>query len=596
MEGICGKGGARMIVLIKRILLVSGKYKGRIQLAFVFSFLKSFLAKAPIGLAFFLFAAFLDERADEKLCLWIGIGMGVSVILQIICQHIADRLQSAAGFMVFAEKRMELGAHLRKMPMGYFTEGNIGKISSVLSTDMVFIEENCMTALADMMSYIFAEAIMLVFMLVFNIWLGLVAVIIVGIVILIARGMRSEALLDSVARQEQSENLTEAVLDFTEGIGIIKTYNLLGEKSEELTENFKKSCDTNIHFEESHSPWQRRLNLIYGLGVAVIITLAIFLQLKGLLDVSFLIGIMLFVFDLFGPLKALYGQSTRLTVMNSCMDRIEEVFAESELPDMGQVRIPEYSDMPEIEFQNVSFAYGEKEVLHNVSFQLNRNEMAALVGPSGGGKSTIANLLARFWDVKSGKILVRGVDIRDIPLSELMNHISMVFQRVYLFQDTIYNNISMGRPDATKEEVIEAAKKARCYDFIMELPDGFDTMVGEGGESLSGGEKQRISIARCILKDAPIVILDEATASIDADNERYIQEAISELCKGKTLLVIAHRLNTIREANQILVISNGMIEARGTHEQLIKKEGTYKRFVQGREKAVSWKMVSCFNN
>lgn len=577
-----------MITLMKRILAVSEKYKKRIQWAFLFSFLKSLMAKAPIGLAFFAFAAFLDGKADGALCLKIGIAMVISLILQIICQHAADRLQSAAGFMVFAQKRMELGAHLRKMPMGYFTEGNIGKISSVLSTDMVFIEENCMTALADMMSYIFAEGIMIVFMLVFNVWLGLAAILLAGIVVLIAKYMRKEALEDSVLRQEQSENLTEAVLDFAEGIGIIKTYNLLGEKSKELSENFQKSCETNIQFEESHSPWQRRLNLVYGLGAAVIIALAMFLELKGMLEVPLLIGMMLFVFDLFGPLKALYGQSTRLTVMNSCMNRIEEVFAECELSDEGKKHIPAESAAPEIEFRNVSFAYGEKEVLRDISFILNQNEMAALVGPPGGGKSTIANLLARFWDVKSGQVLIRGVDIRDVPLSELMNHISMVFQRVYLFQDTIYNNISMGRPDATKEEVIEAAKKARCYDFIMELPDGFDTMVGEGGESLSGGEKQRISIARCILKDAPIVILDEATASVDADNESYIQQAISELCQGKTLLVIAHRLNTIRNADKIMVVAEGKIAQSGTHEVLMEQEGIYRNFVTVRENSRGW--------
>lgn len=577
-----------MIALMKRILSVSGEYRKRIQWAFLFSFLKSLLAKAPICLAFLTFDAFLKGTADKSWCLRLGIAMVCSVFLQIICQHTADRLQSAAGFMVFAQKRMELGAHLRKMPMGYFTEGNIGKISSVLSTDMVFIEENCMTALADMMSYIFAEGIMLAFLLIFNVWLGLTAALIVCIVLLIAKYMKREALEDSVARQEQSENLTEAVLDFTEGIGIIKTYNLLGEKSRELSNNFRKSCETNIDFEEHHSPWQRRLNLVYGLGAAAIIAIAMFLQAKEMLEVSLLMGIMLFVFDLFGPLKALYGQSTRLTVMNSCMDRIEEVFAECELPDCGNEHIPEAGEEAEIEFQNVCFAYGEKEVLHNISFALDRNKMAALVGPSGGGKSTVANLLARFWDVKSGQIRIRGVDIRKIPLSELMNNISMVFQRVYLFQDTIYNNISMGRPDATREEVVEAAKKARCYDFIMNLPNGFDTMVGEGGESLSGGEKQRISIARCILKDAPIVILDEATASVDADNESYIQQAISELCQGKTLLVIAHRLNTIRNADQILVIADGKIVQSGTHEELMEQPGVYYNFVTVRENSRGW--------
>ena len=577
-----------MIALMKRILNVAGGYKGRIQLAFVFSFLKSLLAKAPIGMAFLVLTAFLDGSADGRLCLTMGAAMAICLVLQVLCQHAADRLQSAAGFMVFAEKRMELGAHLRKLPMGYFTEGNIGKISSVLSTDMVFIEENCMTALADMMSYIFAEAIMLAFLFVIHPWLGLAGCALMLLVLAIAKGMRREGLEDSDIRQAQSENLTEAVLDFAEGIGIIKTYNLLGEKSAELTENFRESRKTSIDFEENHAPWQRRLNLVFGLGVAVVVALTLFLRSRGLLDPSLAVGVMLFVFDLFGPMKALYGQSSRLTVMNSCMDRIEEVFAEAELSDKGTAHIPARSGGPEVEFRNVSFAYGEKETLHDISFRLEKNQMAALVGPSGGGKSTIASLLARFWDVKSGQVLVRGVDIRTVPLSELMDHISMVFQRVYLFQDTIYNNIAMGRPDASREEVMEAARKARCHDFIMSLPDGYDTVVGEGGESLSGGEKQRISIARCILKDAPIVILDEATASVDADNESYIQQAISELCKGKTLLVIAHRLNTIRHANQIFVVAEGQIVQRGVHEALIREEGIYRKFVSVRENSQGW--------
>lgn len=577
-----------MIKLMKRILAVSGKYKRRIQLAFVFSFLKSLLAKVPIMLAFLALARFYEGTLAAVDCLWYGIAMATCVLLQVLFHHIADRLQSAAGFMVFSDMRMELGAHLRRMPMGYFTEGNIGKISSVLSSDMVFIEENCMTVLADMMSYIFAEAIMVIFLLVFNIWIGLAALVIIGIILLIARSMKKEALQDSKDRQEQNENLTEAVLDFVEGIGIIKTYNLLGEKSKELTENFEKSCETNIRFEENHSPYQLWMNIVYGLGVAAIVVLSFFLNSQALLSVTFLVGIMLFVSDLFGPIKALYTQATRLTVMNSCMDRIEEVFGEKELPDNGKSSIPESSNAPEVEFQNVRFAYGEKDVLHNISFTLPQHTMAALVGPSGGGKSTVANLLARFWDAGSGKVLVRDKDVRDVKLADLMDHISMVFQRVYLFQDTIYNNIAMGRPDATREEVVEAAKKARCYDFIMELPQGFDTVIGEGGESLSGGERQRISIARCILKDAPIVILDEATASVDADNESYIQQAISELCKGKTLLVIAHRLNTIRNADQILVIADGRIAQSGTHEELMETGGMYRDFVTVRQQSQGW--------
>ena len=272
---------------------------------------------------------------------------------------------------------------------------------------------------------------------------------------------------------------------------------------------------------------------------------------------------------------------------------IEAVLDEPELPDTGKQHLPSQAQpgQPEVQFSDVAFAYQDKEVLHHINFAMKKNSMTALVGPSGGGKSTIANLLARLWDVKSGSVTIRGVDTRNVPLSELMDQISMVFQRVYLFQDTIYNNISMGKPDATEEEVYEAAKKARCYDFIMALPDGFQTVVGEGGATLSGGEKQRISIARCILKDAPIVILDEATASVDTDNESYIQEAISELVKGKTLLVIAHRLNTIQNADQILVIDNGQIAQHGTHEELLEQPGIYQDFVNIRKSAAGWSLV-----
>lgn len=576
-----------MISLIKRILDTSGKYKRNILFAIVFSFLKTFIAKAPIMLSAIAIMSFVTGEAETSLFITLGIALVVCLLLQIVFHHIADRLQSASGYMVFAEKRMELGRHLRKMPMGYFTEGNIGKISSVLSSDMVFIEENCMNVLADLMNYIFSTAIFVVFMLCFNVWLGLAAAVIVFIIILIGKGMIKEAIEDSHKRQQQNEELTESVLDFAEGIGIIKTYNILGEKSKELTDNFRKSCDVMLHFEETHTPWQRGIMLASTLGSVAVMAIAVALKYNGMLDTISFIAFMLFVFEVFAPLKTLYGQSTRLTVMNSCMDRIEEIFKEKELCDNGISKLPETGKY-EMEFENVSFAYDKKEVLHNINFSLEKNKMLALVGPSGGGKSTVANLMARFWDINSGSIKIRGKDIREVPLSELMDNISMVFQRVYLFQDTIYNNIIMGKPDATENEVYEAAKKARCYDFIMALPDGFQTVVGEGGASLSGGEKQRISIARCILKDAPIVILDEATASVDADNESYIQQAISELCQGKTLIVIAHRLGTIRNADKILVIKDGQIFEEGNHNSLMEQNGIYRSFVTMRENSVGW--------
>ena len=581
-----------MLALFSRILKLSGKYKCRIQGAFVCAFLESILSKMPIFLAFLVLSGFYQKTLTGTKCLYIGIGLVGVVAAQVIVHYLCDRLQSAAGYMIFTDKRMELGGHLRKLPMGYFTSGNIGKISSVLSTDMVFIEEIAMSTLGNMMSYMLSALILLVFMFFLDWRLGLAAAAVTLLACFTAKGMNKVSLKEAACRQDQSEHLTDAVLSFAEGISVIKSYNLIGEKSEELTGNFRRSRDTSTAFERKMTPWTRGLNILYAVGIAAIFALSVWLQQSGSLSLPYLLGVLLFVFDLFSPLKALYGEASRLTVMNAALDRIEAVLNETELPDKGTAHIPnESSGSPEICFDNVTFAYQDKEVLHNISFSMQKNTMTALVGPSGGGKSTIANLLARLWDVKSGKVTIRGTDIRDVPLAELMEQISMVFQRVYLFQDTIYNNIIMGKPDATEEEVYEAARKARCYDFIMALPDGFQTVVGEGGATLSGGEKQRISIARCILKDAPIVILDEATASVDTDNESYIQEAISELVKGKTLLVIAHRLNTICQADQILVIADGRISEQGTHDELIAKAGIYQDFVNIRKKSSSWSLA-----
>ena len=570
-----------MFRLISRILNLSGKYKNRIKSAFIFAFVESILSKMPIFIAFTVLIGFYEKTNTSKTFLYVGIGLVLMVLLQAVVHFLSDKLQSAAGFMIFADKRMELGNHLRKLPMGYFTAGNLGKINSVLSSDMAFIEEVSMSTIANMMSYVLSTLVLTVFMFVLDYRIGLIAVCVTLVATLLANSMNKMSLSEAVIRQEQSEKLTDAVLSFAEGIGVIKSYNLLGENSKSLTDNFVSSKDTSIKFENKITPWITSLNIIYGIGITFILAVALYLNYQGALGLPYMLGLILFVFDLFSPLKTLYGEATRLTVMNAALDRIEEVLNETELQDVGKKHISKSDTTePEICFNHVKFSYGEKEVLYDMSFEMNKNTMTALVGQSGGGKSTVANLLARFWDVDSGEILIRGVNIKDVSLSELMSEISMVFQRVYLFQDTIFNNIAMGKENATKEEVIEAAKKARCYDFIMALPDGFDTMIGEGGATLSGGEKQRISIARCILKDAPIVILDEATASVDVDNERYIQEAISELVKNKTLLVIAHRLNTIRDADNIIVIKEGNIAEQGNHDKLMSLNGIYKGMVE----------------
>ncbi|MBQ9068173.1 MAG: ABC transporter ATP-binding protein, partial [Eggerthellaceae bacterium] len=567
-----------MIQLVQRILRLAGSYRSRIQLAAFCSFMKAFFSKAPIVVAFFLIAGFLDGTVTGMTCLVSGLALVACIVVQCLFQYRADSLQSSAGFEILADFRKELGAHLRRLPMGFFTEGNIGRISSVLATDMVFIEENLMMVLADLMSYLFAAAIFVVFMFVFDWRLGLLSVVVMGAMWLVGEAMKKNTLMHSEARQQAAQQVTDAVIDFTEGMGIIKTYNLLGEKSAELTQSFQDNCEKNLAFEHDFAPWSFSIRLVYGLGSAAMLALAWFLYQDGTLNLAFFIGMLLFLFELFTPLLSFYAQVARLTVMNACLDRMESLLAEVQLADVGTRDLPSPDAgniAPEIEFRNVSFGYDDRDVLSNVTFSVPANTMCALVGPSGSGKSTIANLLPRFWDVRKGEVLVRGCDIRDVPLSQLMDNISMVFQRVYLFQDTVYNNIAMGRADATHEEVLEAARKARALEFIEALPEGFDTIIGEGGASLSGGEAQRVSIARCILKDAPVVILDEATASVDADNESRIQAAISELVAGKTLLVIAHRLNTIAAADQILVVENGRITERGTHKALMDARGSY---------------------
>lgn len=563
-----------MIAMVHRILKFSGAYAKRIRLAYLFAFLKAVVANVPLMIAIFLIDILMQKKANIGIVIYTTIGMLCCLLLQAIFQNFADRLQSGTGYQVFAEKRLELGHHLRHLPMGYFNAGNMGKISSVLSADMVFIEEQAMMIVADVVSSIFAQIILTFFLFTLHPFLGYTVLIVEIIAVIAAQPMIRGAFKDSELRQKSIEDLTTSVLEYTDGLGVIKSYNLMGFGAADLRKSFKKMKDTNLEFEENHAPKERNMLIIYGFGKAVLLAVNFYLLQSGGVSTSMFIGVLLFLFNIFTPLRQLYQKSVLLTIMQVSLNRIEEIFKEVELDDSGTDTLKENAEK-EIEFKNVSFAYGGEEVLHEISFCISKGQMIALVGKSGSGKTTVANLLARFWDIQSGEIYLRGKNIKRIPISVLMDQISVVFQKVYLFEDTIKNNIMMGKPEATEEEMIEAAKKACCYDFIMRLPYGFNTIIGEGGASLSGGEAQRISIARAILKDASIIILDEATASVDVDNEREIQQAMSRLCYGKTILVIAHHLKTIRDADQILVLEKGKIQERGNHKELMHLKGIY---------------------
>ena len=528
-----------------------------------------------------------DNRDGKFICISLGI-MAVSLIGRIITTYFSTMEQTETGYCMVAEKRIHIGDRLRYIPMGYFNKNSIGNITAIVTTTLGDVENSAARVLVSVLGGFFNSVALVIVLLVFDWRIGLVAT--AGVLIYLAAAeltLRKSAALSGV-RQHTQESLVESVLEYIQGMGIVKAFGLERDSTQSIGSAIKASCRDNLKLTKASVPYDAIKQAVVRVFSVLLLLASVWFWLDGSLPLAYGLILVIASFMVFNDLENAGNMASLLQMLAASMDTANSIDDTPVMDEKGADITPKSS---EIVFNKVDFSYADRKILDQVSFTIPEKTTTAIVGPSGAGKTTMCNLIARFWDVNAGKITIGGTDVRDFKLDSLMKNISMVFQSVYLFADTIENNIKFGCPDATHEQVVEAAKKACCHNFISALPDGYDTVIGEGGGTLSGGEKQRISIARAMLKDAPIIILDEATSSVDPENEDELQRAIEALTHDKTIIMIAHRLKTVRNADQILVLDNAHIVQRGTHAELIQQKGLYADFVSARQEAIGWKLA-----
>ena len=565
-----------MITVFKKIWNFAEKEQSNIRKSIIVGFLCAAFNAMQMGGVYYVLVKIFDETLSVKdIAIVLGILL-VSLVGKIITQYVSQLEQTHAGYFMAADKRIRIGNKLKKVPMGFFSEFSLGKITTMSTTTLSQIEMQVPMLLVLVLGGLLNTFVFALSLFYLHIMVGITAVLGILAFFIVTYFMEKKSRENASEIGIAQTHLTKQVLETVQGMQVIKSYNLGGKNNKELSNAFEENCNITMKLEKTMTPYIALQRIVLGISIAAIIILSAKYYIEGGMLLADAIMSMIAGFIIFEGIKAAGSSMAILRIAENSIDSLKYL---EKIPEIKEGAETSPIRHPDIEFKDVSFAYDEKTILDHISCEMKKNTMTAIVGPSGSGKTTFCNLIARFWDVNAGEILMGGKNIKEYTLPNLMSHIAMVFQNVYLFEDTIENNIKFGVPSATREEVIEAAKKAMCHDFIEALPNGYDTLIGEGGATLSGGQKQRISIARCILKDSPIVILDEATASVDADNERAIQEAISELCKNKTLLVIAHRLKTIKDADQILVVSDGKIIERGNHDKLMKEDGIYARMV-----------------
>ena len=538
------------------------------------------------AIAVCLQAILSDGMTTKAILLSLAI-MLVSVVCSSLLKYRATALQTDGGYCTTANKRVQIAEHLRYLPMGYFNKNSSGAITSVTTNTMDNLSGLATRVTMFVTEGIVATAVMTLAVFFFDWRVGLL--ISAGLLIYYFVNHALQLKSEETTRRKLAGDtaVVEQVLEFIKGIAEVKSYSLTGRYNRRLESAIDENAAANIDMELKLQPLMLAQNVVAKLIDVGVVVLSLVLYTGGRMELLNCVMLCICSFLLTEGLEQAGAQSSLLRVVDTCVDQASGILNLPAMDISGAELTPEHRGL---HAEDIRFSYGEKPIINGITLDIPERTTTAIVGPSGGGKTTLCHLLSRFWDVDGGRVTLGGRDVREYDMDSLMQNFSFVFQNVYLFHDTVANNIRFGRPDAPMEKVIEAAKKARCHDFIMKLPQGYETVIGEAGGSLSGGERQRLSIARAMMKDAPIIILDEATANVDPENEKELMDAIGELTHEKTVIMIAHRLKTVRSADQIIVVDKGRIVQRGTHKELMQADGIYRSFVTGREKAVGWKL------
>ena len=512
-----------------------------------------------------------------------------SIILQTIVSMKTTMLQTRGGYNTASFKRMEIAEHLRYVPMGYFNSEGLGKVTSIATNTMENLSGIATRCVMVVTKGIITTLVIIASMFVFNFKIALAALATMIVYMIGTEFMIRAERADSDSATKAQDTMVSRILEYVRGIAEVRNFNLFGKRITNVDEAIDDFTTYSTHMETTYEIAMFLLSILNKLSGVVMMLMSIAFYLNGSMNLVYAVMMIICSFMIFESLDQVGAFNGLTRTIENCVDKANEALSSPTMDIDGKEIKPESMTLT---VRNVDFSYDTKKIIDGVSFEIPERTTAAFVGPSGGGKTTITQLLARFWDVDSGQIQLGGTDIREYSYDSLMQNFAFVFQNVYLFSDTIENNIRFGKPNASREEVIQAAKAACCHDFITALPDGYDTVIGEGGASLSGGERQRISIARAIMKNAPIIILDEATANVDPENENLLMKAVESLTKEKTVIMIAHRLKTVENADQIFVIERGKIVQHGRHDELMNEDGIYRRFIGERKEAAGWKIGS----